>query len=54
MGDKLHHFMKKKIKDFISMYGIITISKLNYARKAIEKKKWTGLKDLICINFKCL
>ena len=30
------------------------VSKLNYARKAVEKKKWAGLKNLICITFKCL
>ena len=53
MSDKLHHFIKK-IKYFASYYGITTgfkISKLNYARKAIENNSGRGLKILICINF---
>ena len=26
------------------------MSYLNYATKSVEKKKWAGLKNLICIN----
>ena len=41
--DKLHHSMKK-IKYFALNYVIELVSKLNYASKAVDKKKWAGLK----------
>ena len=53
MGEELHHFIKK-IKYFASSYGIITGFKIKFIRKAVEKKIWAGLNNLICINFKYL
>ena len=52
--DKLHHFMKKKIKYLVSNYGIITGFKIKLCKKSSRKEKWAGLKNLICINLKCL
>ena len=50
--DKLRQFMKKIQIFCIRLWN--NVSLLNYARKAVEKRKWAGLKNLICINFKCL
>ena len=54
MDDKLPHFMKKKSKTFASNSGIITSMKIKLCKKSCRKEKWVGLKNLICINFKCL
>ena len=51
--DKLHHFMKK-IQYLVSNYGKITGFKIKLCKKSCRKEKWVGLKNLICINFKCL
>ena len=46
----LHYFMKN-----IQIHGKITGIKIKLCKKkAVEKKKWAGLKNLICINFTCL
>ena len=53
--DKLLHFMKKKNKQYlVSNYGIIPGFKIKLCKKSCRKEKWAGLKNLICINFKCL
>ena len=54
LWDKLHNFMKKKIQYLVSNYGIITGFKIKLCKKSCRKEKWAGLKNLICINFKCL
>ena len=51
--DKTHHFMKKIIY-FASNYGKITGIIIKLCKKSCRKEKWAGLKNLICINFKCL
>ena len=52
MGDKLHqlhHFLKNVQIFCIKLLYNNWPSKLNYVRKAGEKKEWAGLKNLICI-----
>ena len=51
--DKLHQFMKK-FEYFASNDGKIIRVIIKLFKKAVEKRKWAGLKNLICINFKCL
>ena len=42
MGDKFHHFMKKKIKYFASNYGILTGIKIKLCKKSCRKEKVGG------------
>ena len=53
MCDKLHH-SREKNKYFASNYGIIAGLKIKSCKKSCRKENWAGLKNLICINFKCV
>ena len=53
MFDKLHHFMKKN-QIFCIKLWYNNWFKIKLCKKSCRKEKWEGLKNLICINFKCL
>ena len=51
--DKLQYFMKKNHIFSIKLWQI-TGFKIKLCKKSCRKEKWAGLKNLICIKFKCL
>ena len=54
MGEELHHFMKKIQIFCIRLWYNNWCQNKIMQEKTVEKKKWAGLNNLICINFKCL
>ena len=44
----------EKNSNILHHYGIITSVIIKLCKKAVEKRKWAGLQNLICINFKYL
>ena len=51
IGDKLHHFMRKKVKYFASNYGIITALKIKLCKKSFLSFMVILISLYICFCF---